>query len=204
MVTRGFGVGILRTMTAVELVEQIRSGEDDVSAQEELHRRVHQVLLERVRGKIPPRLKSRLDAEDVVQMAFLRAVDALDTFRGTTDPSFFAWVYTIAKHLMYDIAERRSAAARPFAREEYEGGPRESQVPGGEPRVSSQMARREWIDSMLGDLKEKEAEVIRLRRLQGMSFEKIAEKWRKTPEAVRRFYSRAFERLKDLAQRRKE
>jgi RNA polymerase sigma factor (sigma-70 family) len=59
--------------------------------------------------------------------------------------------------------------------------------------------RRDWIDALLEKLKPREAEVVRLRWLQGLSFEEIGASWQKTPGAVQRFYSRVWEKLSELA-----
>lgn len=78
---------------SLDLIEKIRAAEDvgDVqAAQEELYRRVEQALLDRLRQRIPERLQSRLDVEDVLQEAFLRAMTALDSFHSTSDNAFFA------------------------------------------------------------------------------------------------------------------
>ena len=191
-------------MTTLELIERIRSKAEARAAQEELYQQTQEVLLERIRRRISPRLKPRLDAEDVLHSAFLRAMENLDGFHAMEDRSFFAWTYTIAKNLMYDTGKRRSLDALPIARRPDEKGPRESRLPGGQQGVSTDFARREYVASMLDQLKEKEAAVIRLRFLEGMSFEAIAERWSKRPGAIRRYYARSLDRLRELARHNSE
>jgi RNA polymerase sigma-70 factor (ECF subfamily) len=190
-------------MDLLALVERIRQsgsqlGGGALEAQEELYRAVREHLLQHLGHRIPARLRSRLDAEDVLHEAFLRALRSLDRFQATSDRSLLAWIYTIAKNLIADAGDRRSALALPLGRSEESGGVRASQIASKVERASTEFNRREWVESLLGRLKDNEAEVIRLRLFSGMSFEAIAEKWRKTPGAVQRFYSRACQRLRDL------
>jgi len=188
-------------MAILELIERIRSGQDVKRSEEELYSLVSEALLRRLREKIPARLNCRLDAEDVLNEAFLRALGALKTFRPSKEDSFLAWVYQIGKNLIADHNKRRSVMAVHFATEEGQKGPRESQIVPRHPRrVESELVRRDWIESILCQLQEKEAEVIRLRSLHGYSFEEIAKSWNKTPGAVQRFYSRAWHRFCTLAQ----
>ena len=190
-------------MTALELVESIRSGNNAAHAQAELYSLVRRAVLGHLHSKIPPAVRRRLDAEDVLQEAFLRAMRGLSRFEASSEKAFYAWVYRIAKNLIADQYKRQSVIrVSPFAKDG-ERGPRESQIIGGRRRAETQIQRKEIIDNMLGHLKPKEAEVIRLHQLQGYTFEEIAESWHKTPGAVQRFYSRAWQNLCELAQREK-
>jgi len=189
-------------MTSLELVEQIRAGRNAREAEDELYRRASSALVPRLAAKIPGHLRSRIDAEDVLQTAFLRALKALEKFVPTSEHSFYAWVYTIAKHIILDTAKRHSAMAVPFARDMEDAGPRESQIASPRGRATTEFMRHEQIEFLLGQLKPMEAEVIRLRFLQGLSFEAIAEKWKKAAGAVQRFYSRAFKHLEEIARER--
>ncbi len=132
-------------------------------------------------------------------MAFLRALGGLEGFQAAEDRSFYAWVYRIGKNLIADTTRRRSVAALHFAGGEDEAGPRASALPSKQGRAESYFQKRDWIETALSHLKEKEAEVIRLHWLQGYSIEEIATSWQKTPGAVRRFYSRSWERFRTLA-----
>ena len=194
--SEGSGGYTLETMTTLELIDRIRAGDDVQGSLEELYRRVREALLERIRGKISGRVQKRLDAEDVLHGAFLRAVGALDGFQATDDRSFFAWVYRISKNLILDTAKRRSLEALPMAHDVGDAGPRASGIAARQRGVSTEYSQREEAQALLGGLNEEDAEVIRLRIFQGLSFEAIAERWKKKPGTVRRFFSRALERLR--------
>jgi RNA polymerase sigma factor (sigma-70 family) len=199
----GRDVGItLECMKALELLSEIRQGHMVQECQAKLYVKVRALLLPRIEWKMTAKVRPRLDPEDVLDEAFLRGMSALDLFRGTTEKAFFAWMYTIAKHVLLDQSRRRSLAALRFAAAEGDPGPRPSQVRDSRGRAESMALRQDWLESLLGQLKEKEARVIRLHKLQGLSFEEIAEKWRSTPGAVQRFYSRAWQKLTELKGRR--
>ena len=178
-------------MDTLQLVENVRQGEDVEASQGELYSRVRAELLHRIAAKVTHNLKARFEAEDILHEAFLRALYSIDVFRPDGDRAFYAWVYSIAKHLIIDQSRRRSAQNLRFARETGGAGPRLSGVSGGGRRPESLLERSEWVREVLGRLKESEADVIRLHQLEGKSFDEIAEASGKTPGAVQRAYSRA-------------
>ncbi|MEM7231036.1 MAG: sigma-70 family RNA polymerase sigma factor [Planctomycetota bacterium] len=188
-------------METIELVEKILAGEDVQSSQDELYRRVRQTLLSRIDRKLPARLRSKLDTEDILHDAFLRAMRGLKLFEAKNEKAFFAWVYSIAKNLLIDSCRRRSVDNVHFAQGEDQDAPRASQVVAERRRPESLLQKREWVHSILSQLREKDAEVIRLHKLDGLSFAQIAERWGKTPGAVQRFYSRAAKQFRDTANR---
>jgi len=99
-------------MTLLELTEQIRSGSNVRAAQEQLYAMVRSALLERIGEKIPASLKARLEPEEVLDAAFLRAMAALGCFHATNEPAFIAWVYSIAKQFIANPGERPSEQDR--------------------------------------------------------------------------------------------
>jgi DNA-directed RNA polymerase specialized sigma24 family protein len=58
---------------------------------------VRAALLQRLETKISPILRPRLDAEDVLHTAFIKALEGLESFHPRHENSFTAWVYRIAK-----------------------------------------------------------------------------------------------------------
>ena len=186
-------------MSMEELVERIRKGSRP--AQEELYGLVRAALLERLRGKIPPRARSRLDAEDVLHTAFLKGISGLDGFESRGEHAFLAWIYRIAKNHILDVVERRSAAAVQFSTDRDGSGPRASQVRSREPRHTARVATREWSESMLKKLNPREEELVRKHLYLGLSFDEIATAEGRTAGAVQRAFSRAVSHLRDLAAR---
>ncbi|MCZ6792073.1 MAG: RNA polymerase sigma factor [Planctomycetota bacterium] len=185
-------------MNTLELVENIRAGRDVRQSQDGLYSGLRGALLERIQRKLLPRVQSRLDAEDVLHEAFLRGMGALDLFHPRSEGSFHAWIYTIAKNVILDQAKRRSLGAAHLVAGDEEGGPRASEIQAKQRRVESLAQGRDAVEAFLGLLKDKEAEVIRLHRIDGLSFAEISERWGKTPEAVKQYYARSWRKLREL------
>jgi len=189
-------------MQILELIRRIREGSDVRGAQEALYEHVREALLNRIHRKIPHRVRSRMDAEDVLNEAFLRSIKALSFFKPTGENSYIAWVYTISRNIIRDQSARRSAGAFHFTRGEEEGGPRESRIMAPLGRPDTNILRKDLIETGLSKLREREAEVIRLHRLEGLTFEEIASSWNKTPGSVQRFFSRSWKRFQEVVNRK--
>ena len=189
-------------MNALECIQNLRAGREVDRSRAALYEFVRATLLKNLHDPLGGRVQPRLDAEDVVQEATLRVFEALDGFQGSSEASFSSWVATIARNFIADQARRRSAAALRLVEESQTGasGP-------GSPGLAydahdqSELARRDWIETTLACLKPKEAEVIRLHRLDGKSIAEIARAWQKSDEAVKRFYTRSWERFREAATR---
>jgi RNA polymerase sigma-70 factor (ECF subfamily) len=196
-----------------ELFEDLQAGRDVRRAQEELYRLVSAALLEPLRGKVPLRARSRLDVEDVLHEAVLRALANVAKVQCDNERQFLAWVYRIARNLITDQAKRMSARAVPFARDRASStgdddqsgasatAPRESRIPGRERSAESGVERQDIIESVLAQMREAEADVIRRRWLSGQSFAEVAAALGRTEKAVKGLYGRAWKKFQELARR---
>jgi len=119
-------------MTSLQLLAEIRAGRNVKAAQEELYVQVRAALLARLEAKIPPVLRSRIDAEDILHDAFIRAIAALDQFQAGDDRSFLAWVNASRRTASRDSGSRRSAYIPHFLSDTDRPRPRAS--PGDVPR----------------------------------------------------------------------
>lgn len=188
-----------------ELFDDLKAGRDVAGAHEALYRLVAKSLLEPLRGKIPARARARLDAEDILHEAWLRALRSAGRAECGSERQFLAWVYRIARNLMIDQAKRMSAQAQPFlggpASESGDSRRRVSRIPGRSQRPESDLQRQETIDEVFGQMRPSEADIVRRRWLAGQSFEEIAKALRKTQKAVKSIYTRAWKRFQDLARK---
>jgi RNA polymerase sigma-70 factor (ECF subfamily) len=188
-----------------ELFADLRAGRDARRTQEEIYRIASARLLEPLRGKVPLRARSRMDAEDVLHEAFLRALKNLPRAHCETERELLAWIYRVARNLMTDQAKRMSARAVPFARgttgDAAGSVPRESRIPGHESSPETALQRREVIENVLSQLRDPEAEVIRRRWLEGQNFAEIAAALRRTPKAAKGLYTRGWKKFQALARR---
>lgn len=185
----------------IHLVENLRRGERVQSSQEQLYERLRSELLKPIERRIRHQMKSRLDAEDVLHEAFLRAISSVDVFQPSNESTLYAWVFSIAKHLIVDHSRRRSFVNVHLARGDDGSGPHASRLAAPRGGLHTAVERREWVEYVLSRLKPREAEVIRLHKLEGRSLEEIAGLWAKKPGAVQRFYSRALDRFRDVVSR---
>jgi RNA polymerase sigma-70 factor (ECF subfamily) len=133
------------------------------------------------------RLRNAADAGDVVQDAFLRAWQKIDSLE---DPSRFGhWLGRMVRNLAVDIHRRK----RP--------GLLEGDVASGRAGVSAAMEiaeRRKQIDDALGGLDETSRTCVTLRYFENMSSKEIAAVLNVSPAAVDMRLSRARTELRAL------
>ena len=172
----------LSTLRDDELVNMTRGGD----------REAYRTLVERYQGRLLAMaldiLKTREDAEDVVQESFVKAFLSLGQFKG--ESSFYTWLYRICFNMAVDI--RRKAARRGGTHLEYkeqvsvnngaEASWDQSASLGSDigQRVEGPhdaLARKELgrkIQEVLGELSEEHRAVITLREIDGLDYEEIA------------------------------
>lgn len=127
-------------------------------------------------------VRSRSDAEDVVQEAYLRAFRAFDNFRGE---DVRPWLFAIVRNAAYRALGDRQRSANVvsldevFTRAAEEDGPgRRPEPPTDEPSAEDrliQSAERELVLSALAELPAAFREVVILRELEGFDYRAIAE-----------------------------
>lgn len=187
------------------LFDDLKAGREVRATQTALYRLASDALLEPLRSKIPSKARGRLDAEDALHEAILRALKSIAQADCETERQFLGWVYSIARNLITDQARRMSADALPFARDSGPRGhspaPRVSRIAGREKGPESAVARKEIIDNVLSQMREPDADVIRRRKLSGQSFSEIAAALQKTQKAVKGIYTRAWKRFQEIARK---
>ena len=136
-------------------------------------------------------LKNQEEADDITQKAFLRAHQALGSFR--FESSFKTWLTTIAVNLcknvvrgqriMVEVPEALSDGSAERRQEAEEAGDRKSQ-----------------LKKALENLPERQKEVVMLRIYEEMPFKKIAEVLESTETAVKVNFHHAMKSLKEWIQ----
>jgi RNA polymerase sigma-70 factor (ECF subfamily) len=148
----------------------------------------------------------REEAEDITQEAFIKAYRSLDSFRGQA--SFSTWLYKIATNLCIDRArtkKRRPQQAysldEPMDKEEEGGGGREIADSRFEPSKGVERDElRTLVRQTVGEMPEKQRQVLIMCDLQGMPYEDIAAALDIPLGTVK---SRIFHARADLARRLK-
>lgn len=148
----------------------------------------------------------REEAEDITQETFIKAYRSLDSFRGQA--SFSTWLYKIATNLCIDRArtkKRRPQQAysldEPMDKDEEGGGGREISDSRFEPSKGVERDElRTLVRETVGEMPEKQRQVLIMCDLQGMPYEEIAEALDIPLGTVK---SRIFHARADLARRLK-
>lgn len=159
------------------------------------------------RLQISRRLRSKIDAADIVQETFLEAHAGFAQFRGTTEAELAGWLRQILISNVLSVARRYYGTQRRDVRLERELAYELEQssrvldqgliAPQSSP--SQQAARREQavlLADALKRLPEDYREAIVLRQLEGLSFPEVAERMDRSLDSVKKLWMRALTRLR--------
>lgn len=156
--------------------------------------------------QLNPRLQSKEDASDVVQLTLLQAHQDLPTFRGKTDAALRAWLKTILDHQIINLVKRYKTKKRDHQRElSIDQQLQQStaclaallQVDQSSP--SQQLMKNELIEQLvvsLGNLLEEERIAIILKHVHGWRVARIAEYLGRTEDGVGGLLRRGLRKLR--------
>ena len=173
------------------LVAKAREGSD--TAWSEIYRRYRVMLEVKVRSKIPGFARRRFDAEDVLQSAFSKAWDRIDSFEWDGEGSFRGWLYRL---VINEFKNQLRSAERSHVRVDgvHDGGELE-QVADREEGLED--SRIELLEQM-GKLDEEDHEVISMRSFEGLTWDEIGEVLDCSRDQAQARYQRAIARLQRL------
>ncbi len=156
-------------------------------------------------------LRSKFDADDLLQETSLAAHRAIAHFRGTTEEEFLAWLRGILAHVFADQVRRYHGTGRRDPRLERalesefeqssEGLVRALAAPASSP--SQRVIRHERavrLAKALDRLTPAAREVLLLRHFQDLSFPEIAHRMDRTLDGVKNLWIRALARLRREAE----
>jgi RNA polymerase sigma-70 factor (ECF subfamily) len=121
-------------------------------------------------------LRDREDAWDAAQEAFIRAWQALPSFRGQA--AFYTWLFRIAMNVATDRTRQRAARGRAFGTErvpEEDWDRLMADQEAGPDDAAGRAEERERITRALAALSEQHRAIIMLSDLEGLSYREIAE-----------------------------
>ena len=172
----------------------------DREAGERLLQRYERPLAQYVRIQLRARDGAGVDERDVVQDALTELVPRLADFEYRGKGSVLAWLRTVARNRLRDLARRAGAK-----REEPlpEPGVRADPVAEGEPDPREVAERRELeqiVEQAMAELPEKDREVLLLHKVLGGGWQQIADQLGlESAHAAQMRYQRAKERWYKLA-----
>ena len=152
------------------LIERCRAG--DLAAFEPLVEKYRQ----RVYRLAYNVLRDSDEAWDVAQDAFIRAFQALPSFRG--DSAFYTWLFRIVMNVARDRARQHAARGRAFGTERVDEKDWDRvliEQATGPDAHATQVEERERIARALATLSEPHRAIIMLSDLEGLSYREIAE-----------------------------
>ena len=129
-------------------------------------------------------VRSRRDADDLLQDTWLRIHQARHTYR--PGQPLLPWVYAIARHIRIDHYRR---ALRSEAREVAVENLPERPAP-EQPAAGPELA------AMLGDLPESQREVLVMLKVSGMTLEEVARATSSSVGSVKQKAHRAYQKLR--------
>lgn len=180
-----------------QLIPDAKAG--DRHAQNELFTALRHYLNSIASQNLDGGLKNKLGASDVVQSSFLRIMEGLEGFKGNTTGELRAWIRTIVRNEIIQVRRTYSAEKRSVQRE-MPLGPLASNAQGIEIRdhnltPASEAMKAEQEDrfhAILDELSPDEAEVIRLRNVNALSFREVGEKMQRSEQAASQLWYRAI------------
>ena len=188
---------------AVPLLEAARCGHDDAFGRLFESFRRHLLLV--AHRELPHGLRGKIGPSDVVQETAVDAQRAFPAFRGSTAEECFAWLRSILRNNVVDAVRRYELSQKRASGREIslatEAGRRQGglvELPHGLPDGSA--IRHEDADVLaraMARLSGDHHAVLRLRYWEGLSFPEIGQRLGRSPDAVRKLWYRAVERLQE-------
>lgn len=204
-------VGIDRAQESADgdlrrLIDACRDGQADAFGR--LFETFRQHLLFLAKQELPPGLRGKLGASDLVQETAFDAQSDFRAFRGSTPEECLAWLRAILRNNLIDAVRRYKTAQKRAARVEFSldtpQGRREGENLAMSWGISDNSAMRREDASILActivRLSPDHQEVLRMRHWEGLSFIEIGNRLDRSPDAARKLWYRALDRLQDELQ----
>ncbi|MHC4403929.1 MAG: sigma-70 family RNA polymerase sigma factor [Planctomycetota bacterium] len=197
-----------------ELLAGARSGKSECLGR--LLQRFNNYLNLLAATQIDEKLRARCSPSDVVQETFFEAHRDFEQFRGQTECEFLAWLRRILVNNLSRLVEQHVLAEKRDVRREIslEGigaalerstARLEAVLADRAASPSSSAHRREHaviLADQLAELPSDYRQVLVLRHLEGLPFEEVAGRMRRSSGAVRMMWLRAIEKLRERLEAR--
>lgn len=191
-----------------ELLERVRRGEEAALA--EAFSAYRERLWRTVNFRLDRRLHGRVDADDVLQEAYLAAAQRLHHFSGETSVSFFVWLRLIVSQTLIDVHRRHLDAqmrdanremSLHVARQDATSISIAAQLLGrltspSQAAMRAELARQ--LDGALQSMDQIDREVLALRHFEELSNSEVAAVLGIQQKAASIRYVRAIARLKNV------
>jgi len=181
-----------------ELLEAARLG-DDVAFGKICNQMSEYLLL--TANDLGNQLTAKFGASDIVQQTLLEARQGIESFEGTSEYEFRAWLVRLVQHNLIDSARKyRNTQMRDTSREKSMKLEKLGDEYAGSEKTASSIMRRSEVDDellrALAQLPAKRRRIIELRHWQGLGFAEIGRKLEMSESAARKLLERALEELR--------
>ena len=192
------------TPSPSELIARARSG--DRAALDQLFTLYRSYLRLTIASSMGPHLRRECDASDVLQETLLVAASQFAKFQGTDEPELLGWLRVLAGRKLIDLARRAGRLKRApkdqLSLDQAQQDDEEKlayQLVADLTSPSHAAAKREMavkLAEALAQIDPKEAEVIWLHHVEGVSFEAIGQRIGTGRNGVRGIWMRALRNLR--------
>ena len=175
-----------------QLVVAVREGSEE--AFEMLYRRYRPRIVAYVRGMVSDHAR----AEDIAQEAFMSALRGLRS--SAQEISFRPWMYEIAKNASIDHLRRTRRGAEVSIDSDDFSPQEEGRISQSVSGTDAEVARRKELESLqmaFGDLPQSQHQILVMRELEGLSYDRIGSRLGLTRGAVESQLFRARRTLRD-------
>ena len=170
------------------LVARARAG--DRTAFDGLCRKLGDRLRAFVVSRIPASHRGRLDADEILQDALVRAFGSIGSFRGQSVDEFRRWLAGVAAKT---VLRHEEETRRHLTLEIGSGVAAKGVSPSKALRREERFDRLEGaFNSLSGDYRE----VVHLTRIQGLTIKEAAARMGRSPEATKKLFWRALRQLR--------
>jgi RNA polymerase sigma-70 factor (ECF subfamily) len=145
-------------------------------------------LLVYVRARLGAALREKLEAEDILQEAFLAALKSFESFEYTDDGAFLRWMCRI-------IENRQRDAHDHFAARKRQQVFLPKSAPTGPLTALGRAENSERMERALSELSPEHREVLLLRYFEGLTAEEAGERMHRSAGAIRSLSARALVEL---------
>jgi RNA polymerase sigma-70 factor (ECF subfamily) len=188
---------------AGQLLAAARAGSPEALG--EVLQSCREYLLHIADRELDPNLRAKGGASDLVQQTFLEAQRDFLGFQGNSEEDLLRWLRRLLLHNVADFTRhyqgtnKRQANREVSLQEETPSGTQGFQVAAETPSPSRQVLAQEQaqaLEQALARLPEDYRRVLALRHQDQLPFEEIGAQLQRTPEAARKLWARAVERLR--------
>ena len=189
-------------ISLTDLLQKARSGSGEALGQ--LLEACRAYLLVVARQELRKPLQAKVDAADLVQDTFMEAMRDFADFHGDCAQQLLGWLRGILLHNVADLSRRFTTGCRCLSQEVPLLDRTADLVPSGKDRgekrtICQQLIAQEQrhaLDAALRRLPPSYRQVLQLRYDKCCSFAEIGNCLQRSPEAARKLWCRALERLR--------